>query len=411
MPALQPDLELLPPLTEAISFVYSVMGMQKPRPSTTGDEFAALRNEWEHLHSRSNAGVFLSWGWLYAWYQHLGRDRKLHIVTLRNTNDELDGILPLAIEERRLLGIKAGPSIKRMAFLGETHVGSDYLDVIAHHADREAITRRLLESVRDAGNWDLLDLNDMDSASPTLPLLNEVFGGGEFVVEVSDGAVCPYERFAPGETFDTFIKKLGRGSNYKRRRKWLEKQEGFRIKRATQPEEMDRALAEFLRLHELRWRGDGGSDGITCPETVEFHREATRYLAEQGNICLYTMMVGGQAVASFYALMHNGKMICYLTGRDPEWQQHSVGMVLVGETFRDAFEQGLPEYNFLRGEEPYKADWSTLSRRLVSVRIYHKQGKGAWLSRQENAVQSARKFGKKVIPSAIRRRLRRGNAC
>jgi CelD/BcsL family acetyltransferase involved in cellulose biosynthesis len=402
----KPDLELTPLSIEDLELAYSIFGLHEPSVLTTVAEFAHLRAEWEHLHDASDAGVFLSWAWLYPWYQRIGHKRKLHIVTVRNGLGALAGLLPLSIEKRPLLGTRLGPSVRRMSFLGETLVGSDYLDVIAHHDDREGITRRLLEAVRDRGAWDVLDLNDMDSRSPTLPIIQDVFGHTGYTLEWRNGPVCPYEEFQACDTFEAFTKNLGRGDTYKRRRKWLEKQEGYRILRATCPHEMELPLAEFFRLHALRWRDDGGSDGITCPEVEIFHRDATSYLAERGNICLYTMMVGDRAVASFYALMHKGKMICYLTGRDPEWQSRSVGTVLVGETFHDALDMGMREYDFLRGEEAYKADWSSQQRSLVSVRIYRPGSTGAWLSKQEDALGSARRIARKVLPADLIQRLR-----
>ena len=401
------DLDLLPQIAEAVALAYPLLGIHKPAATGTSDDFAALRADWERLHPKSDAGIFLSWAWLYPWYTHLAPTRKLHIVTLRNTRGGLDGILPLSLEGRPLLGTRLGPSIRRMSFLGETHVGSDYLDVIAHHANRDSITRTLFQSVRDSANWDVLDLNDMLSTSPTIPILRDIFPAAEYTIETTEGPACPYEQFSPNETFGTFIKNLGRGSNYKRRRKWLEKQPGFRIERATEPHEMPHALTEFLRLHDLRWRDDGGSDGITCPATEAFHREAATYLAQNNNIYLYTMFVGDNAVASFYALTHNGKMICYLTGRDPEWHSQSVGMVLIGETFRDALESGMSEYDFLRGEEPYKSDWSTHQRTLTNIRIYRNNSRGSWLTRQERALKSARRLARKLLPAPLLNKLRR----
>lgn len=407
MIAVQPDLELLFPILEDTDASYLLPTILLTAVVRSAEKFAVLRAEWDRLHGRSDAGVFLSWGWLYPWFRKLGAGRELHIVTARDGSGDLEGVLPMCVEERRLLGTKFGPCLRRMSFLGETHVGSDYLDVIASRENQEEVTRRLLEQVRDGGEWDVLDLNDMDSQSPTLTILQEVFENPEYELEWQDGPLCPYRELESGETFDGFIRNLGRGQNYKRRSKWLEKQEGYRIVRSTCPQEMEHALAEFLRLHDLRWRAEGGSDGIACPQVEAFHRDATSYLAETGNVCLYTMIVGEQAVASFYALVHNGKMICYLTGRDPEWQKQSVGMVLIGETFRHAFELGMREYDFLRGEEPYKADWSSQTRRLVSVRIYRKGSRGTWLSRQERTVDAARRLARKVLPSALRKHLRR----
>jgi CelD/BcsL family acetyltransferase involved in cellulose biosynthesis len=44
----------------------------------------------------------------------------------------------------------------------------------------------------------------------------------------------------------------------------------------------------------------------------------------------------------------------YQGGRDPDWKSASVGLVLVAHSIRRALEDGMREYRFLRGDEPYK---------------------------------------------------------
>ena len=117
------------------------------------------------------------------------------------------------------------------------------------------------------------------------------------MVERSERYVCPYEPFQAGEDFETFLKRTARRDNYLRRRKWLEKQEGYRIERSVKPAELARPMAEFFRLHALRWEGDGGSQGIKGPGVESFHREAVELLAERGVLRLYTMWLGETAVA------------------------------------------------------------------------------------------------------------------
>src|SRR5262249_52083964 len=149
------------------------------------------------------------------------------------------------------------------------------------------------------------------------------------------------------------------------------------------PEAIVGPLAEFLRLHALRWNADGGSQGVRGPATEAFHRDATQLLAERHQIRFYTLRVSGKAVASVYGLRHRDRFWYFQSGYDPAWRDKSVGLVLVGETFRDALAEGCREYDFLHGTESYKADWVSKQRRTVSVRVYRKGGRGAWLSRQE----------------------------
>lgn len=368
----------------------------------TWQGFAAMRSEWSELIGDSDAGIFNSWEWLFPWYTRIAADRGLHILTARD-GGRLVGVMPLCIERRGAMG----RALRRLSFLGETEVGSDYLDVVARRG-YEAVARTFIERLRDSSpEWDVLDLVDMASESRTVRMLQEVFGGGEFVVEKSEGEICPGETFVPGESAEDFLRRTRRYDNYVRRRKWLQKQPGYRIEVTTEPGEVAGPLSEFMRLHALRWAEDGGSQGITGPDVEAFHRDAAQYLAERGQLRLYTMMVSDRAVASVYGIVHGDTFIYYQSGRDPEWQSKSVGMVLVGETFRESIETGLRRYDFLRGLEPYKADWVTQERKTIGVRVYKRGGKGALLTQNERATMAARRILKRALPDKVVQMLRR----
>jgi CelD/BcsL family acetyltransferase involved in cellulose biosynthesis len=371
---------------------------------TSVQQFASLRAEWGELMDSSDAGVFNSWEWLYPWHRRIGGDRALHILTSHN-DGQLIGLMPLCVERRLILG----RTLRRLAFLGDTEVGSDYLDVVARKGHEGAITRAFVETLRESSQaWDVLDLLDIDSESLTVKTLQEVFAGDGFVVEITEGSICPCETFMPGESSEGFLRRTKRYDNYLRRRKWLQKQPGYKLEVTSNPGDVAVSLSEFMRLHSLRWAEDGGSQGITGPEVEAFHRDAAQLLAERGQLRLYTMMVEGKAVASVYGIVHRDTFIYYQSGRDPEWQSKSVGLVLVGETFRDSIDVGLREYDFLRGVEPYKSDWVTKERKTVGVRVYKRGGLGAWLTRSEKASRTFRRTLKKALPGKVVDLLRRG---
>lgn len=373
-----------------------------------GLHFAGLRAEWDALLASSDAGIFNAWGWLYPWWQRIGADRALWILTARDPQQRLVGLLPLGLEVRSVAGLR----VRRLAFLGETHVGSDYLDVVAPRGLEPTVARAFAYGLRCAmDEWDVLDLTDLREESPTLVALRETFEDEGISCTQRERYTCPFETFAVGETFDGFLRRTGRRDNYLRRRRWLEKQPGFRIETSESPGGLARAMAEFQWLHAARWETEGGSQGIKGPSVEAFHRDATQWLAEQGKVRLYTMRLGETPIASVYGLIHNGEFIYFQSGYDPAWRNKSVGLVLVGETFKDAIEQGLRGYDFLRGTEGYKSDWTHQERHTVSLRIHARSGPGAWFSRQEQWAGAGRRFAKRLLPlravESIRRRRRR----
>jgi CelD/BcsL family acetyltransferase involved in cellulose biosynthesis len=365
--------------------------------------FAQMHGEWDELLDASDAGIFNSWEWLYSWYRQLGADRALRILAARAPDGRLLGLMPLGLETRRV----AGRRVRRLAFLGETHVGSDYLDIVARRGYEKVVAWAFAGALREQRvGWDVLDLLDFDAQSPTLPVLREAFGSPTYTVRSTDRSCCPFEEFAASETFPVFLRRTRRRENYLRRLKWLEQQPGYRIEIVTDPARLETTLPEFFRLHALRWAPDGGSEAITSRKVEAFHRDATRLLAERGRLALYMMRVGDQALAAVYGIIHRGTFIYYLSGYDPAWASKSVGLVLIGETFKDSLAAGLHAYDFLSGSESYKADWTTQQHQTIALRIHPTHGVGGWLTREEHARQAVRTFMKKNLPVGWTEKLR-----
>ncbi|WNG31612.1 GNAT family N-acetyltransferase [Cystobacter fuscus] len=370
----------------------------------TASGLAGMRAEWNALLDDSQAGPFNAWEWLYPWCRRIGTDRQPFVLQARDRGGALVGLLPLGFDYHWVLG----RPIRRLAFLGESHVGSDYLDVVARRGREEEVARTFASALWELRDqWDVLDLTDLREDSVTVRVLRETFEKHGVGTTLTERYVCPYESLGRGESFDDFLKRTSRRDNYLRRKKWLEKQEGYRIEKTEAPGALAAPLTDFFRLHAMRWESDGGSQGIRGRGVESFHRDATQLLAERGRLRLYTMKVGGQAVASVYGIVHGGSFIYFQSGYDPAWRNRSVGLVLVGETFRDALEAGLTDYDFLRGTETYKSDWTTKQRRTVSLRVLSPGGDGEWFVRREQGMRQVREVAKRLLPQDAVERVRR----
>ena len=365
---------------------------------TDPGRFAGLREGWRRLQEAGDAGPFNAWEWLYPWYRRCGGDRQLRILAAyHRRTGELVGLLPLSLQTRSLLGRR----VRVLRYLADAQAGSDYLDLMTARGRRSVVTRAFTQALRQsAGDWDVLDLRDMDERSDTLHAFEAAFRGSHDTQQ-SDASCCPWTALDSAESFDGFLYRTSRRHNYLRRLRWLRKQPGFRIEITTDPRELARPMSEFFRLHQLRWRGHGGSGAIDDAASEAFHRDATHLFAERGELRLYTLWLGEQALASVYAIVSNGTFHYYQSGYDPAWSNRSVGLVLIGATFEDAIELGQREYDFLRGEEPYKMDWTDRKRRTRRLRITARSGAGAWYRRWEDGKTTLRRAAKKALPASV----------
>ena len=353
-----------------------------------------LRLEWQHLYETADAEIFMAWDWQLSWWRHLGGSRQLFVLVARDAGGCARGLLPLSLETVRV-GLRR---LHRLRFMGDDRVGSDYLDALIEPGWDKAVVpafARLLTARNPS--WDLLELRDMDEHSSTARRLCDALGDG-YKLHSTPGLMCPAGDLNPEQSPEEFLSQCGRSDNYARRRKWLTSQPDFRIDLCRDPTKLAPALNDFFRLHRLRWAKAGGSLGIVGAAVETFHREALMALSSSGHVRLYTLWVQGSAVASVYALTRGKTFYYYQSGMDPAWRSRSVGLVLIGETFSDALRSGFTRYDFLRGEEGYKADWVDGGRRLVSHRLFPRHGSGARAVGDDALLHKGKQFIKRFLP-------------
>jgi CelD/BcsL family acetyltransferase involved in cellulose biosynthesis len=370
------------------------------RSSRDPRRLTALRQEWSALFDAAqDPSPFLSWEWLETWWRAFGGRREPWILEARDGAGALAGLL--------LLAGGAGPlGLRRWRLLGNGVTGADGLDVLARAADAPAVREALVRAVADqAEPWDVLDLEDLPCGSPTVGLLRRAAAARGARVAVERGFACP--GFALRGTFDAHLARVRRRETYGRRVRWLARQPGFRVAVATAPEEAPAALEELLRLHRLRWQEEGGSEGIPPGPVEEFHRAVAPRLAARGWLRLYTLQVGGAAVASVYGLEVGRRFFYYQSGYDPAWSARSPGLVLVGRTVEDAYARGLTDYDFLRGSEAYKLDWASDRRETCALRVHAPSLRAETAALARDAWRGARGVAKAVAPERVWEALRR----
>ncbi|HEX8264209.1 MAG TPA: GNAT family N-acetyltransferase [Pyrinomonadaceae bacterium] len=325
----------------------------------------SLRGDWKQLFAATECSPFLAWEWLSTWYKWFGGNRDLFVIKAYRQN-QLIGLLPLCLQEKRVLGLK----LKRLAFIGEAQGGADYLDLIAKPEDKIEILSAILDFLKKENCFDLICLENLASDSATADFLlnfNEPQTKHRLRRAAQTTAVCPQVELSGN--WETTLKQSKRASNFKRRLKQLEKMPGFEFRSVTSPFEAADAFERFYRLHEKRWLKSGGSELSGHPRLVSFQRDLVPALAQAGFIRFDELWVEGECRASVYGLDDGRAFYYYNSGYDLEWSSRSVGLVLIGLSIKNAIERGNSLYDFLRGNETYKFDWSNKQAELVTVKL------------------------------------------
>jgi CelD/BcsL family acetyltransferase involved in cellulose biosynthesis len=74
--------------------------------------------------------------------------------------------------------------------------------------------------------------------------------------------------------------------------------------------------------------------------------------------------------------------------------------VLVGRTVEDAYARGLTDYDFLRGEEPYKLDWAWDRRQTCALRAAAPGLRAAASEAVADTFRGARALARSMVPAA-----------
>ncbi len=320
----------------------------------------ALAQAWDALlDPQTPNAVYSSAAWLLPWWKSYGGGRQPRILTA-DRGERLVGVLP-AYSLPTLGG-------NQVRLLGDGLVGSDHLGTIAAPEEgrpvAEAFASHLLHHEAD------LLFERMSTEDPLLGAL--VRARPKTVrLEWREVAPCPAVAIHAYSGFSEWLASLprGTGGQWLRRRRWFEKQSGFRLRVVTDRDSLGRGLDDLFRLHRERWSSEGGSQGIVGTTEETFHRQSAQRLAERGWARLFLLDAAGASRAALYGFERGGRFTFYQSGHEPAWRPHSPGTVLLGSAIERAFSEGLAEFDLGHGDEPYKALFATTSRALVTLRL------------------------------------------
>lgn len=327
------------------------------------DALLQIREDWTNLFVRTNCAPFLSFEWISAWYEKLAESREIYLLQAYQ-NERLIGILPLCLQTKSVFGFK----FRQLGFLGEQIGGADYLDLIAEDENKAEIWAKAFEFLSEEKDFDSINLENLAENSSTISILEKLCEiDKSFRFKRITSSICPQIDLTSG--WESVLSASKRKDNFKRRLKKLEKMQGFEFRSITEKSEISAAFERFAFLHEKRWEKDGGSEATGLPQLMKFHRAVVEDLAEKKLVRFDEIWVEGECRASVYGLDNGETFYYYNAGYDLDWANYSVGMVLIGLSIKTAIARGNVLYDFLRGEETYKFDWSNAQEKLVTIKL------------------------------------------
>ena len=325
-------------------------------------DFAELEGEWEDLyHNSPLATPFQSWAWLYSWWEFYGEHYGLRLVTARDEEGLLVGIIPLMLERSR--------GLRKLLFIGTGP--TDYLDVLARKGWEAEVAEAGVRALgQQVGPWQVADLHQLRPESAAWGIF-ERWGGPKTRVWQDN---CPTIDVKP---WDELLMSFKRKMRYDVRRAVRRAEaDGLRCEPAG-PEDAQRAAQRWMALHREAWRGrEIAPEHLT--RRFQSHLEvAVRRMTERELGRISEFRLDGEAIASHFLVFGRDFVGEHMVGSGEQaLERYQISSLYIQDGINAALQKGSARLDLLRGEEPYKLRWA--SGVVANHRVVLGQGRIFW---------------------------------
>lgn len=331
----------------------------------TFDALASYQENWNQLLQKSASHVpFLTYDYLKAWWETRGggewsKDSRL-ILTAAFEGDSLVGVAPLFHAEN-ILGKLA------LMFVGAIEV-SDFLDFIVASDKVQPFISGLMDFLlnEDLPDWELLDLYNILENSSTLKALQkegEKRGWTHKQVHLQPAPYIPL----PGD-FDAYLAGIDKKQRHEIRRKLRNVEQDLAVADlyfTEDPEMLEQDIDAFI---EIMAQDPNKKAFLTEPMRQHLHNTA-RIAFEAGWLQMAFFTLDGNKAAANMSFNYNDRLWLYNSGWDWEYRDYSPGWILIATLIKWANENGIQEFDFMRGDETYKYKFGGIDRHIYRVTL------------------------------------------
>ncbi|AEM77775.1 GNAT family N-acetyltransferase [Thermoanaerobacter wiegelii] len=319
---------------------------------TNVSELLDIEDIWHELENVAEIYPFNTFEWVLNWWKHFGYGKKMLVLLVYEEN------MPIGIAPFMITYFEKGLLVKRIKFIGSNN--SDYLDFIVRKGHENEFYTSLvnfLERYIDA--FTVLDLEHIPEKSEFFPYIM----GSNLYYDYDVQDVCPYVELPQSweEYLNSLDGKFRRNLNYEIRRFFKEYDGSFSMVKDI--ESIDRAMDNLIVLHQRRWRQRHMPGAFYSKRIREFHKDVAKDMLSKGELSLFELKDGGKTVASLLSYHVGGKRYYYISGYDLDYSKRSVGTITLGLAIKQSIEEGDRIFDFLRGDEEYKKNWTSSKKR------------------------------------------------
>ncbi len=308
------------------------------------DALLDFRTEWERLFEQAKTNnVFLTFEWMSLWCKYLCKEVRPLILAFKENGRYL-GIAPLMIRR----GKKFNLPIRKIEFLSASD--ADRLDFIIPDRKEEVLRELFRFFFEDYIEWEILEFSDIPDFSSSAE--SSEGDGGLSSTSSLKGLKKDFRRI------NNRLLRLGLKAGFER---------------FTELETAKGLLQEMIEIENKSWKGSSGVGIFSNKDKVSFHKELIEALAKKDMLDIAILRLDKNIAAYIYSFKFNSTCQGYNMAYLPEYSHLSPGVLLIHFLIEDFFLKGGREFDFLKGDEPWKQRWTNLYRTHFRIRVFNKK--------------------------------------
>lgn len=279
----------------------------------------------------------------------------------------MKGISPLICRTVSRFGL----AVRKIEFLESP---ADYNDLLLGNDSKEHIKAVVNYLEQTQKEWDIVDLRSLRDTGNAISVFEEALSASTLVYRRLPEARCPYlliDADAAG-IVGRLSQSARRTLRNQQHRLDRMSSEGLRVRIIEHPENEPRLLEKFIALESQKRVQDKRIPPLFARDPQVFQSLFER-LGPRGWVYAALMELGERAIAFQLGFRCGDALWDYSKAYDSAYSHLSPGTMLVPAVLDYGFSHGYREYDFLRGEEPYKMRWSTGTHNTWRVVIWNRR--------------------------------------
>ena len=318
---------------------------------------------WDQLAVRLSRPYCLS-AWMLAWWRKVAPEgARLRVVVVEDGEDLL-GIAPLfvsrgpgGVESHRFLGRET--SMRLEPLLDPDRAG-EALPVLTGAV--AGLDPRPL----------LISFEGIEAASAWPQRFGAVLPAGVPWTHRDDEMPAPVVRMDPAG-YDAWLGKKSSNFRQQMRRSKRQLEKGGAVFRRSTPDDAERDLQTFARLHLDRWRDRGGSVALRSG-VLDMLQEVAATEIATGHMRIFNVDLAGETISTQIFMCAGKEYSYWLGGFDDAHSAQRPGLLAILSGVEDAHEGGFERVDLGPGDDPYKYRLTDEEEQLVWLTLVARGG-------------------------------------